>query len=76
MYIYPHFKCTERLDKIIFPLNKIHFLFANYAFENLRNEQLEPTIKKCIENMECGAVILMKEPYPADKDKIEFIVES
>ena len=57
-------------------MHRIHFLLANYAFENLRNEQLEPTIKICLENMEIGAVILLKEPYPIDKDKVEFVAES
>jgi hypothetical protein len=49
---------------------------AIYAFENLRNEQLEPTIKRCLENMEIGAIILLKDPYPNDKNKVEFVAES
>ena len=46
---------------------------ANYAFENLRNEQLEPTFKRCIENLECGGIIFIKEPYPIDKNEVEFV---
>ncbi len=45
--------------------------FANYAFENLRDEQLEPTIKKCLKNMERGGVIFIKEPHPKE-NKTEF----
>jgi len=62
--VHAYHKCIARLDQIDFPRYKIHFLFANYAFENLREEQLKPIMHKCIDHMEVGGVIFMKEPHP------------
>jgi predicted SAM-dependent methyltransferase len=71
-----YFRCCRQLDKIEFPEQKVQFIFANFAFENLRDDQLEPTMKKCIDNLVYGGIMFIKEPHPLkSKTVAEFIPE-
>jgi trans-aconitate methyltransferase len=72
IYRHPKFKCVARLDQITFPKSRVHFIFANYAFQNLKDSQLQPTMKKCIDNLECGGIIFIKEPHPLEEKQCEF----
>ena len=54
------------------PSYKNSFILANYAFQNLREHELEPCIKKLMESMYVGGILLLKEPEPADKNVEEF----
>ena len=66
-----YFNCAKPLVDIEFPSHKVHFIFANYALENLRCKELEPTMKKCLDNLESGGIFFIKEPDPSE-NKTEF----
>ena len=74
-FVNPTFVCNNKLDQIEFPPTNVHFIFANFAFENLRDNQLEPTIRKCLEHLHNGGIIFIKEPYPEDKQSTQFDFE-
>jgi hypothetical protein len=51
---------------------EISCILANYAFQNLREQELEPCIQKLMDALSVGGILLLKEPEPADFFTEEF----
>ena len=58
----------EPLKSITMPKYKFTFILASYAFQNLKDEDLDDCVLKCMDSLLTGGVLLLREPYPNDEE--------